>query len=193
MKKIMLILFTTIMIAPAQAGQSKTVYVEIDGKHTAILVKNKDLPSWFPLSDSEHRQKKYLRIGWGDADYYGADKKNVGMALRALFVPTPSVVEISSEDRLTGLPKLYPVTMSRSKFARLVVYFSESFEQGTLGGPEWSRTNNAGAEYYKAEGRYTLFKNCNNWTSKAIDEVTSDMAYRFHFLSSGVERGLRNL
>jgi len=154
------------------------LYVANHGWHTGLVFRRADIPpsiDWpelalFPEGD-------WLEIGWGDAGFYMADRITSGLAVRAIFWPTPSVLHVVAFD---GHPAWYfegseivRVDVSTEGFDALLRGLIESFDRKNpaemaddLGPGLYGRSR-----FYRARGNYWLFNTCNHWTAEAIRDA----------------------
>ena len=114
-----------------------------------------------------------MEVGWGDETYYQSEKNTLWMGIRALFWPTDSVLHVAA---LQTDPETYfsnneviELTLSKRGFIRLVKFIDRSFALNEkkqiikLGSGLYGTSR-----FYRAEGRFHLFNNCNSWSAKAI-------------------------
>lgn len=151
---------------------NKTVYIVNHGLHTGIVLPKKDAALYMHAFD-DFNNARYLEIGWGDETYYQAEKNTLWMGIRALFWPTDSVIHVAA---LQTDPAAYfsnkeviPLKLSKMGFIRLVEVIDKSFALNEkrqiikLGNGLYGRSS-----FYRAEGTFHLFNNCNTWSAEAI-------------------------
>src|SRR5262245_29683781 len=88
-------LFASALAACAQqrpCEPTRTLYIVSHGWHSGIVVERADLEKRMPrfVAGTE----KYLEIGWGEERFYQARETSLGMALRAVLWPNPSVLQV---------------------------------------------------------------------------------------------------
>ncbi len=151
---------------------NKTVYIVNHGLHTGIVLSKKDAAPYMDSFD-DFKSAQYLEIGWGDETYYQTEEETFWMGIRALFWPTDSVLHVAA---LQSNPVAYfsnsevvQLKLSKKGFIRLVEFIDNSFALN-----EKRQIINLGSglygtsRFYRAEGTFHLFNNCNTWSAGAI-------------------------
>ena len=169
-----------------------TIWVERDRYHTAIVVSSqlvRDLAAELvPVLNSQ----PLVRFGWGDRGYYGAAQKNAFKAFKALFLPTRSVVEVSTFNHLSEVgDSVIALSLKDLDIKQLLTFISHSFKWDIAGQPVLLRTEQNGFRYYRARGIYHIFKNCNNWTAKALKRSGLHVRYLLAFFANSVMKQLK--
>ena len=154
-------------------NDTKTVYVvNAYGNHSGIVIPKKDAEPYMHALDA-FKSARYLEIGWGDESFYPAEKVTFWLSMKAALWPTDTVMHVVGlqKDPLVHYPSSNIVALELSKkgFIRLVEFIDNSFtldENGEviklgkgLYGASW---------FYRAEGTFYLFNNCNDWSADAI-------------------------
>lgn len=172
-----------------QQDEVPVIWVEKDKHHTAIIFPQSYLqryaPDFIPAVLSPIANKDFVRLGWGDRDYYGSSKKNVYKLLKALFFPTRAVMEVTGFDRVEDAGDTI-VSISSDKIDhRLLLnniqsYFYRNKQQQI----QLLRKEADGCWYYRAKGMYFIFRNCNNWTARMLKQAgISSIHHWYTFLS----------
>ena len=151
---------------------NKTVYIINHGLHTGIVLPKKDADPYMHSFD-DFKSARYLEIGWGDETYYQTGEETLWMGIRALFWPTDSVLHVAA---LQTDPVAYfsnsevvQLKLSKTGFIRLVEFIDNSFALNEerqiikLGSGLYGTS-----KFYRAEGTFHLFNNCNTWSAGAI-------------------------
>ncbi len=159
---------------PPDPGRTdnKTVYVVNHGIHTGIVVPKQDAVSYMH-SFNDFKHARYLEIGWGDETYYQTDPNTLWMGIRALFWPTDSVIHVAAfqTDPVTYFhnKEVVPLKLSQAGFIRMVKVIYDSFALNQQGQPiKLGKGLYGTSKFYRAEGSFHLFNNCNVWSAKAI-------------------------
>ena len=151
---------------------NETIYIVNHGLHAGIVLPRKDAAHYMDLFD-DYKNARYLEIGWGDEVYYQAKEKTPFMGIRALLWPTESVLHVAAFNKD---PKVYfsdsevvELTLSKSGFIRLVKFIDDSFAPNEKGKITRLESGQYGtSSFYRAKGKFHLFKNCNIWSAEAI-------------------------
>lgn len=146
------------------------ILVASNGWHTSIVLASSDLPAGTIPEAGDFPRAEYLEFSWGDARYFPAPEKALGMTMRALLTPTPAVLHVA------GLPahprKVFPsaelveLGLKSDGFRALVDYLDDTFarddaEPSSQGLYRFSR-------FYPANGKFHLFNTCNTWTARGL-------------------------
>jgi len=159
--------------AAPPSGAAHTIFVISNGWHSGIVLERSDLPPGRIPETADFPEARFLEFGWGDAVYYPAKHKTIGMTLRAALLPTPAVVHVAG---LTVPPaESYPeaevvsLSIGTAGLERLVDFIDASFERG-----DRERANAIGpglyptSRFYPAVGKFHLFNTCNTWSARAL-------------------------
>ncbi len=181
-----LILWLLLCIFSANVGAA-TVWVEREGYHTALLIPADAVLDHTPALQLVIGDQPYIRFGCGNKDYYGASKKSLGKALKALLIPSASVVEIAgfAKPAQAGATVL-ALTVSDEEMNRLLGFIGKTFVLDHEQKPMLVRKEPTGFHYYAAMGRYHLFRNCNNWTAQGLRHSGRDVNFRWSFFAGQV-------
>jgi uncharacterized protein (TIGR02117 family) len=153
------------------------ICIENNGAHTNIIVPvGNDLFAWSDRIDlekidsSSSAKYRYLSFGWGDRDFYlntpTWDDLDWSLAFKALFLPTPSVMEVKGLNNLPNHEDLKCVAIDRAEYINLMDYIDRSFQTDRQG--EKVRIANGHFNrggFYAAEGTYSILNTCNDWTA----------------------------
>ena len=179
-----LILFSVVLLTGCEKPDSalyppdpdrtdnKTVYIANHGLHTGIVLLKKDADPYMHSFD-DFKSARYLEIGWGDETYYQTEKETLWMGTRALFWPTGSVIHVAAFQKDPAVyfsnSEVIQLKLSKKGFIRLVKFIDNSFALNEkrqiikLGSGLYGTSR-----FYRAEGTFHLFNNCNTWSADAI-------------------------
>lgn len=156
----------------ADSERSQVVYVVRRGWHSGVALATADWPQrdW-PLLTTFH-DARYLEFGWGDADFYQADKPGAGMALAAVLWPSSTVMEVvplhAAPPPGTDDFEAVAVHVTNSELKAIVSSLDASFEQPISPTGKTYRTAGGEARFYRARGNFYLFRMCNRWTAELL-------------------------
>jgi len=169
-----------------------TIWVERDRYHTAIVFSTQLVRELAEELLPVLNEQPLVRFGWGDRGYYGTPQKNLYKVLKALFLPTKSVMEVSGFDKLSDVgDSIIALPLNNLDVKKLITFVSDSFTWDLSGKPILERTELNGFRYYSAQGVYHMFKNCNNWTAKALRNSGLQVRYSLAFFANSVMRQLQ--
>ncbi|HKU13384.1 MAG TPA: DUF2459 domain-containing protein [Steroidobacteraceae bacterium] len=140
-------------------------------QHTGIALAVADWPDrdWPVLASFP--QARYLEFGWGDAAYYQAPDPTLGMAVAAVFWPTPTVMEVvpwRAVARDTEDYETVALHVSTAELQAIAASIDSSFVQPISPTGNGYRTADGQALFYRARGKFHLFRMCNRWTAERL-------------------------
>ncbi len=154
-------------------SQPRTIYLVSHGWHTGIVIRLSDLPhdAW-PESTFLPRAE-YIEVGWGDREYYQAADPGAWLALKAAFVPGPSVLHVvgfhTPVEQYFSTSEVIALPVSDAGLARLVAYIRDNYARDDAGHPIQLGVGLYGeSAFYESVETFHLFNNCNTWTAHAL-------------------------
>jgi uncharacterized protein (TIGR02117 family) len=154
---------------PLGSGNKKSVLIVNYGWHSAIVLKKADISELLLPESKDFTESEYLEFGWGDSDFYQAPDPGLGLALKAAFWSSGSVVHVAG---LTGtLEKHFPskdlveIVLSQEGFQRLTEFISNTFTRPSA---ETRPGLYPTSRFYSAKGKFHIFRNCNTWVAEAL-------------------------
>jgi uncharacterized protein (TIGR02117 family) len=177
-----------------QAPDGATIWFRSNGFHTAVV-----LPAPPPPGVEPDSQAQWYDCSWGDSAYFTTPgDPPLGMALRALFWPSPSVLHVrpltEAERAAWARSEMFiPLRIDSSGLAALRAFVAQSFACDSAGclqpvGAGWGR----GAQFFRARGRYSAVYTCNSWTADALRAAGLRLP-RWDLTARPLERSLRRL
>src|SRR5882724_5726107 len=158
---------------PAPADLVKPIYVINHGWHTGIALRRADLPEgvWPELPDLA--DSEYVEVGWGNREFYMAPEGTLGLALKAVLWPTPSVLHVVGFDgavqEFFRQREIVEILVSDRGFQRLAAFIGDAYaKDGSGRGMMLGRGQYANSRFYAAREKYSLLKTCNTWTARAL-------------------------
>lgn len=164
-----------------------TIWIEQESYHTAVVLPVDVVKANAPALTAVIGNQAYVRFGWGDRDYYGASKKSMSKALKALFLAGPSVMEVAgfTEPAQAG-DRVVALTVNTQEVQQLLTFIEATFKLNTHQQPVLVRVEPTGFSYYEAIGRYHIFHNCNNWTAEGLQRSGLKVYFQGVFLAGQV-------
>ncbi|HEY9851780.1 MAG TPA: TIGR02117 family protein [Leptolyngbyaceae cyanobacterium] len=157
-----------------------TICVSNTGIHTNIVtpVKNAvfDWQNYLKIDDignSSLPNYNYLSFGWGDREFYMNTPSladiNLVTTFNALFLPTPSVMEIQGYSAIPHNIGIKCVKISEQDYSNLMQFIKNSFQIDTNGKTIRIRQGHSSySSFYEAKGNYSILRNCNSWTAEGL-------------------------
>lgn len=161
--------------APAidAARPSRQVYVVDHGWHVGLAVKPMDVPPEAWPEVSMVARFRWVEVGWGAGEFYPAASPSIGLALRAAFASTTSVLHVAAFDDPVEMffphAPLVELRLSTEGFNRLSRFVQDSYATDTAGHPIMLGPGLYGSStFYRARGTYRWFSNSNHWAAHAL-------------------------
>jgi len=175
---------------------SNEIYIVSHGWHTGFIVPAKAIQIKIPELKSRFTRSQYIEFGWGDKKFYQAKEKTSGLAMRAAFWPTESVVHVapSSKKSYQFVPdiEVEMLCLTDSELLSLVDFIANSFYQDSKGEVLTLKTKGYGySQFYKGAGDYSLMNTCNNWTAKGLRSIGMNIFTGFKFTADSVMSHVR--
>ena len=165
------------------ANASQTIYVIYRGWHTSIMLDAKSLAAYNKQLAPELKGQLFVRVGWGDGDYFTGKNKSSGAAARALVASGYSAVQLLPYDYapFNEIPAetIVPVVITEAGLKNLILFFNNSIEldaQGQL--LRLPSFGEATGVFYQSTYHYSLFSNCNSWSGNALRAAGLPVATR---------------
>jgi uncharacterized protein (TIGR02117 family) len=179
------------------AGKNdKRVFVVHNNWHAALIVRKADLSqALFPEQD-HFPEAEYLEIGWGDRDYFPATEESVGLALRAAFWSSGSVLHVVSFRGPIGDyfvdGEIIELALSPEAFQRLSEFVSASFSRADRSVAAQSQPGLVPhARFYPAAGRFSILRTCNTWIADSLKNAGLDISPRYIITAASLARQVR--
>jgi uncharacterized protein (TIGR02117 family) len=182
------------------------IYISNQGIHTDIIVPVKnEFFNWnqylrlTEIGRDANSEYKYLSFGWGDRAFMletpTSTTINPVTAFNALFLPTPSTVQVQGYRVLPPNKETKCVKISGRNYLNIVNFIKKSFQLDAGGNKlKISYGYHNSDSFYEANGSYSILRSCNDWTAEALRKAdvntplwsTLSSAIMFH-LNSGCE------
>jgi len=168
-------------VAWRQPDQGITIFVRSNGIHTWIVMPKVNAEmDWRPyalpahLRDPRWGAADHIAIGYGNREFYlntptWADL-SVKTAALALFGSGPTLLHVEHVDRPRAEEWQRPIRVTPAQYRRLAGYIQRRFQLDAGGRPipVLGRGYNDWDMFYEANGGYSLFLTCNEWTGRAL-------------------------
>ena len=161
------------LFPPRPGEPSEPVYLINNGWHASLVVKREDIQTRIWPESADFPEAIYLEVGWGDRDYYTANRFHLWYAVKAVFWPTSSALQIvgfrEPVDQFFPESEIIEIDLSPEGFARLCAYFHDSYAHDAGGHPISLGPGRYGnGRFYLSDEKYHLFKTSNVWTARAL-------------------------
>lgn len=149
------------------------VHIVSHGWHTGLVIPARELNATLPDLGNRFGAPAFYEVGWGDKGFYQAQEITAGLALRALFRSTGTVMHVSAvplspQDSFPE-SQLASFCVSREEIDALSQFLSGSFSHDDAGHlVPLSKGIYGDSRFFDAAGRYSAANTCNKWTAKAL-------------------------
>lgn len=141
--------------------------------HTSLMLDAATVARYSKHLQLEAEGARFVRIGWGDGDYFTGKSKSVGTAAKALVASRYSALQVlryhqSPFDQIP--PDTYvPIAISDKAMRTLIAYLDDSFALDANAQliPLPAYLDDTG-HFYQSRHEYGLFANCNTWSGRAL-------------------------
>jgi len=177
--------------AEIQNTAENEVYVVNHGWHTGFVVPASGIHQLIPELKKRFRNVPYIEFGWGDNEFYQAEEITSGVSLKAIFLPTDSVVHAVAVTRKAEKyfehSEVEKFCLEDSEFKSLVKYISSSFFRDDSG--NLMKLNHGiygDSQFYKAKGDFHIFNTCNKWTAKGLKKAGMNISTTFKLTAGSI-------
>jgi uncharacterized protein (TIGR02117 family) len=137
-----------------------------------------EVMDWRPLMPAAHLKAPiaadYLFVGYGHRAFYLETESwadlSLGLAANAAFGGGATLVHVDHVRAPGEGPEQRALTLSREEYRRLVAFVRKRFALDAAGRtiPLLGRGYGEHDMFYEAEGGYSLWLTCNEWTGRAL-------------------------
>jgi uncharacterized protein (TIGR02117 family) len=178
-------------LQPGAQENDRKIFVVNYGWHTSIVIKKADIHSSALPELRDFPDAEYVDIGWGDWDYYQAPDPGLGLALKAAFWSSRSVLHVigfkDAVEKYFSGSEIVRITLSDEAFRMLVEFVSAAFVRPDGVGPAPGLHGLApNSRFYPANGRFHLFRTCNTWVAEALQAAGLPIAPAYAFTAGNL-------
>ncbi|MFN9648684.1 MAG: DUF2459 domain-containing protein, partial [Pseudanabaena sp.] len=118
----------------------------------------------------------FVEVGWGDRQFYFAGDQSIPSILRAVFIPSDSVLHVASfaepPEQFVKFP-VFKSELSESGFQNLLAYVKQTFAVNRMGDRLAAIGNGqyGVSNFYAAVPKYIAVSNCNTWAAEALRQA----------------------
>ncbi len=187
----MIIYTITCFASEIEKSSMNEVYVVNHGWHTGFVLPSSDIQQLIPELKQRFRNAPYIEFGWGDNEFYQADEITSGITLKAIFLPTDSVVHAVAvtrrADKYFKKSEVEKFCLEDSDFKSLVKFISSSFYKDESGNIlKLNQGIYGDSQFYKAKGDFHIFNTCNKWTAKGLESAGMEISTTFKLTAGSI-------
>ena len=178
------------------AKNARSVFIVHDAWHAAIVIKRADLAAAMFPELRDFPTSEYLEFSWGDRDYFPAPDAGFGMALKAAFWSSGSILHVVgfSESVEVAYPnaQILKIYLPEKAFQGLVDFISDTFSRPHPPAPAEARPGLfANGKFYAAQGDFSLLRTCNTWVAEAFKAAGFPVSPRYAVTANNLDNQLR--
>jgi len=161
---------------PASKHEERTIHVVSHGWHTGIVLPQQDLGDELDFIKEYLTENPYYEFGWGEADFYQAEKITTSLVLKALFWRNPTVMHVvavsSPPEKYFNQSEVVELHLSETGLKHLKKSLRASFKLNKDQHPYPLKPGLYGeSRFFKAEGYYFITNTCNSWTGNLMENA----------------------
>ncbi|HSH52312.1 MAG TPA: DUF2459 domain-containing protein, partial [Bacteroidales bacterium] len=174
------------------------IYVVKYDWHTGVIFERMDAVKFFPALQDDYKDFKFIEIGWGDKDFYMAEKETFWITFKAGMFPTKSALHVTAlmnnpEIHYRGI-EMVIIDLSEDDFKNLIQYFNKSFALDEYN--KNIKLKNGLKEnslFYLSNEKYHIFKTCNAWIARGLKRADVQIHPFFALTSKNVMKQLKRV
>jgi uncharacterized protein (TIGR02117 family) len=181
---------------PAGGKHARTVFVVHDAWHAAIVARKADIPIAVLPELRDFPSAEYLEFSWGDRDYFPAPDAGIGLAIKAAFWSSGSILHVvgfrEAVENFFPSGEIIDIHLSEENFHRLIKFLSDTFSRPDPPAPAEARPGLfPHGRFYAAEGKFSLFRTCNTWVAEALSSAGLPIRPNYVFTAANLGNQLR--
>ncbi len=116
---------------------------------------------------------QYLSFGWGDRAFYMDGSKDLVTVFNALFLPTPTVMQVWGHPDLKTLNskdfEVKQIRLNHKNYLALMNFIDAGFQHDAQHKVRYLRQGlYQESGFYDAVGSYSILRTCNTWTAEGL-------------------------
>ena len=173
-------------------GPGTSIWIVSHGWHVGLAMPREAMPRERWTERDALGDVRYLEVGWGDGDFYPAERVTIGLALKAVFHSTSSVLHVVGFDAPVAsyfpASPIVEVELSPRGLDGLAGFIDHHYARDAAGRPIAGPPGlygDAGRFYLSAEP-YSAFRNSNHWTARALQAAGCPIVPRWAMTAGNV-------
>jgi uncharacterized protein (TIGR02117 family) len=180
-----------VFAAEPERASGHEVYVVKQGWHTGFVVPATAIQQALPGLKQRFGSAPYIEFGWGDEAFYQSEEETVGITLRAIFLPTDTVMHVVAVpmrvDKYFQHSDMQKLCLDDAGYAALIAYISNGFYRDHAGNIQPLNQGLYGdSQFYQGVGRFHIMNTCNTWTAKGLKSAGIDISTTFNPTASSI-------
>lgn len=155
------------------ANAEHTIYFIYRKWHTSIMLDAAVVARYSKHLQADAAGQQFVRVGWGDGEYFTGKNKSFGSAAKALVASRYSALQVLTYTQLPfdQIPEQtrVPLALNDEAMRALIRYLDDSLVLDSNAQPIPLQSYGLGVgRFYQATGSYGLLSNCNTWSGRAL-------------------------
>lgn len=178
---------------PYSGAGDQAIYIVSHGWHTGIVMPANSVIPRLPQLEKRFPSSPYLEFGWGDRGFYQADEITAGITLKAMLLPSATVMHVVSvpfnAEHYFSNSEVIRLCVTRREMNALSEFIVNSFrvsessqicslQNGVYGD----------SQFYRGSGDYHLLNTCNKWTARGLNSIGLPIRSALSFTADSVLR-----
>lgn len=173
------------------ADTTHIVYFIYRDWHTSLMLDAATVAAYSQRLQYEAKGRQFVRIGWGDGDYFTGKNATWRGATKALVASGYSAVQLltynTSPFNQIPVETRVPLAITEEGMRNLIAYLDASLvvdeQQQLIPLPAYGE---GVGQFYLAQGHYGLFSNCNTFSGRALQAAQLPIRTAFALTAQSV-------
>ncbi|MBI2207199.1 MAG: DUF2459 domain-containing protein [Candidatus Rokubacteria bacterium] len=141
------------------------------GWHVGLAVRRDEVRADLWSEAHDFGAFEHVEVGWGDGDFYPAERGTVALALRAAVASASSVLHVAAfngdvAEFFAGAP-VVELRLTPAAFDAVCRFIAAAYAREPSAQPLGAGLYGA-SRFYRARQPYRVFDNSNNWAARAL-------------------------
>jgi uncharacterized protein (TIGR02117 family) len=174
-----------------QKNLTHEIHFIYEGWHTSIIIPAASVEKHSRYFKGIAKQKRYIRFGYGDGDFFTGKSKSFFSGAKALVASSYSAVQILDYygEPFSFIPQetRVPLMISEKRMKKLIRHLDKSIALDAEKQPvELTAYEENTGYFFKAGQHYSVFSNCNTWSSQALQAAGIPIKSRLKLTAQSV-------
>ena len=144
--------------------------------HSGIIINRSEAIAYFPFLENNFTNNKFIEIGWGDKDFYMAKDETFWLAIKAVLIPTSSVIHVhgfnENPEQHYSKNEIIELQLEELEYKSLIKSIQSSFATNSNKNEiKESIGLVTNSYFFLSNEKYHIFNTCNVWVAKRLNEA----------------------
>ncbi len=173
-----------------QKNLAHDIYFVYEKWHTSLMIPAASVEKHSRYFNQIAKQKKYIGFGYGDGDFFTGKNKSLLSGAKALVASSYSAIQVldyySDPFHYIPVETRVPLRISEKRMKKLIRYIDKSVALQKKRPVELRAYEENTGYFFKAKQHYSMFSNCNTWSSQALQAAGIPIKSRFKLTAQSV-------